>query len=61
MKKTLSHYEIVKEIGQGGMATVYEAVDRVSKRPVALKVLLPQLSSHENTRKRFLREAKAGM
>ncbi len=43
------------------MATVYKAVDLTSQRPVALKVLFPQLSSDEITRTRFLREARAGM
>ena len=36
---TLGHYELVREIGAGGMATVYEALDTRIGRRVALKVL----------------------
>jgi len=61
MKKTLSHYEILRELGRGGMATVYEAIDINSQRRVALKVLLPQFSTDKVMRTRFLREAGAGM
>jgi tetratricopeptide (TPR) repeat protein/predicted Ser/Thr protein kinase len=60
-KETLSHYEIQKELGSGGMATVYEAKDLESNKSVALKVLFPHLASEEVTRKRFLREAHTGM
>ena len=48
-------YEIEKEIGRGGMAIVFRATDRKHNRPVAIKVLLPDLAAsvgHE----RFLRE-----
>ena len=61
MKKALSHYEILRQLGRGGMATVYEAVDIDTRRHVALKVLLPQFSADKVTRTRFLREAEAGM
>jgi len=61
MKRTFSHYELEKELGRGGMATVYQARDLVTGRPVALKMLLDHLSSEEITRRRFLREARAGM
>jgi eukaryotic-like serine/threonine-protein kinase len=41
----LDHYRIEREIGQGGMATVYLAHDLRHQRKVALKVLRPELSA----------------
>lgn len=55
---TLGKYEILAEIGQGGMSTVYKAKDVVLERYVALKVLSPGLAQKENIRARFYREAK---
>lgn len=40
----VNQYEIVREIGRGGMATVYLANDRKHGRTVAVKVLLAELS-----------------
>jgi serine/threonine protein kinase/tetratricopeptide (TPR) repeat protein len=37
-------YTLERELGRGGMATVYLAIDRKHKRPVALKVLRPELA-----------------
>ncbi len=48
-------YEIEREVGRGGMATVFLAQDRRHKRPVALKVLHPQLATAVGP-DRFLRE-----
>src|SRR5262245_22366179 len=48
---------IEHELGQGGMATVYVAQDLKHRRPVALKVLRPELSAvHGVSAERFLRE-----
>jgi hypothetical protein len=52
-------YEIVKPIGAGGMGEVYEARDTRLDRPVAIKVLPPQLAADAGARARFDREAKA--
>jgi len=52
-----SSYEIEKEIGQGGMATVYRARDLRHQRTVAVKVLLPELAATLGTQ-RFLQEIR---
>jgi serine/threonine protein kinase/Flp pilus assembly protein TadD len=58
LEKALSDkYEIQRELGRGGMATVYLAQDRKHDRAVALKVLHPELSSSLGP-DRFLREIK---
>jgi serine/threonine-protein kinase len=51
-------YDVDDEIGQGGMAVVYRAVDRRHHRPVAIKVLRPGLVRGEGAA-RFLREIRA--
>jgi hypothetical protein len=56
--QTLDHYRIIERIGQGGMATVYLAVDTRSQEEVALKVLSPTMSSDRRFVKRFRREAQ---
>src|SRR5690348_11383588 len=48
-------YKLEREIGRGGMATVYLAEDLKHRRPVALKVLSPDLAASLGT-DRFLRE-----
>jgi beta-lactam-binding protein with PASTA domain/tRNA A-37 threonylcarbamoyl transferase component Bud32 len=52
-------YEIVRHIARGGMAQVYLARDLLLVRPVALKVLFPELSVDEAFVERFRREAQA--
>ena len=52
-------YEIVSEIAHGGMADVYLARDSKLDRPVALKVLSPELSRDPAFVERFRREAQA--
>jgi serine/threonine protein kinase len=55
----LGHYEILEEIGRGGMGVIYRARQRHSRRIVAVKrILAHQVNSHE-TLVRFRREAEA--
>jgi eukaryotic-like serine/threonine-protein kinase len=51
-------YRIERELGHGGMATVYLARDEELGRPVAIKVLPDHLAGDEAFRARFVREAK---
>lgn len=52
-------YEIIDELGKGGMGQVYVAEDQRLKRRVAVKVLPVDMTHSEESRKRFEREAKA--
>jgi beta-lactam-binding protein with PASTA domain/tRNA A-37 threonylcarbamoyl transferase component Bud32 len=52
-------YEILRPIARGGMAEVYLARDQLLDRPVALKVLFPELSTDPSFVERFRREAQA--
>lgn len=53
-----SRYEIVAEVGRGGMGIVYKALDRRLGRPVCLKSLHPEMSSDPERLARFRREAR---
>ncbi len=57
--ETLAHYEIVRQIGTGGMGDVYLAQDSKLHRPVALKILREGLASEVHAQERLLREARA--
>ena len=50
----LCPYEIVSQLGQGGMGVVYEARDPRLKRTVAIKLLPPDLTRDETAKQRFL-------
>ena len=52
-------YEIVKTLGGGGMAVVYQARDHVLDRWVAIKVMNESLRNNNEFIRRFIREAKA--
>ncbi|MBR3134562.1 MAG: Stk1 family PASTA domain-containing Ser/Thr kinase [Clostridia bacterium] len=54
-----NRYEILKEVGNGGMATVYKAKDHVLNRNVAVKVLKDEFTTDSEFIKRFNSEAQA--
>lgn len=58
MEKTVGKYKILREIGKGGMAIVYKALEPKTQRSVALKVLLPSMVDR-STAERFNRESQA--
>jgi serine/threonine-protein kinase len=51
-------YDVEREIGRGGMGVVYRAIDKRLKRPVAIKLLPPELAFRRDIRQRFQREAE---
>ena len=54
-----SRYEIIEKVGNGGMATVYRATDKVLKRDVAVKILRDEFTTDEEFIKRFETEAQS--
>jgi serine/threonine protein kinase/WD40 repeat protein len=54
----IAGYRVVRELGRGGMGTVYEAVHVGLDRPVALKVLGMHAAPDSSARRRFLNEAR---
>jgi class 3 adenylate cyclase/predicted Ser/Thr protein kinase len=57
--RTVSHYEILDKVGEGGMGVVFKAEDTKLKRVIALKFLTPDATRDEEARERFLHEAQA--
>ncbi|MFH1574934.1 MAG: protein kinase [Acidobacteriota bacterium] len=55
---SLAHFRLLKEVGRGGMGTVYRALDTLLDREVAVKVLSEELSAAPEFQERFVREAK---
>jgi serine/threonine protein kinase len=57
--ETIGKYQIQRVLGRGGMGTVYQALDPVLHRTVAIKVMIQGLAESPDLRARFLREAQA--
>ena len=57
--RTVGHYEIVEQLGTGGMGVVYKARDTRLDRFVAIKVLRAEAISDAERKRRFVQEAKA--
>ena len=56
---TIGKYQLVRVIGEGGMGRVYEAIDPIIGRRVAIKTISLHVVADEETRARFFREAQA--
>jgi serine/threonine protein kinase len=54
---TIQKYRVVRELGMGAMGAVYEAVDTLTERPVAMKVLRAELARQPELIERFRSEA----
>ena len=52
-------YRVIRQLGEGGMGAVYEAVHEVIKRRVAIKVLHPEAGRSSDTINRFINEGRA--
>jgi serine/threonine protein kinase/Flp pilus assembly protein TadD len=57
--QTISHYTILEKLGEGGMGVVYKAQDTKLDRMVAIKFLPAHLSASQESKTRFMQEAKA--
>jgi serine/threonine protein kinase len=57
--RTLGQYQVIEQIGQGGMATVFRAFQPSLERDVAIKIMPPYYINQPGFQERFVREAKA--
>ena len=54
-----SRYQLIRQVANGGMASIYEAMDTRLDRKVAVKIMHPHLAQDDAFVSRFIREAKA--
>jgi serine/threonine protein kinase len=59
MNTRIGHYDIVAELGRGGMGVVFKGHEPALNRYVAIKMLAPALAHDEAVKERFLREARS--
>lgn len=59
ISRTIANYKILKELGAGGMGTVYLAENLSINTKVAIKMLHPHLVKNEKIKSRFIKEARA--
>jgi serine/threonine-protein kinase len=59
VNRKVDRYELLEEVGSGGMAVVYRGRDTALDREVAVKLLHPHLAARAESRARFSREARA--
>jgi eukaryotic-like serine/threonine-protein kinase len=57
--RTISHYDILEKLGEGGMGVIYKARDTHLDRFVAIKVLPPEKVADAERKRRFVLEAKS--
>ncbi len=55
----LAHYRVLRRVGEGGMGLVFLAEDSLLSRPVALKIIRPEIANKPGMVQRFIREARA--
>jgi serine/threonine-protein kinase len=55
--RTIGNYQVIEKLGEGGMGTVYRAVDTMVQREVALKSLKPEIAAQPTVLERFRSEA----
>ena len=53
-----TRYQIIEELGRGGMGKVYKAIDKEINAKIALKLIKPEIASDKKTIERFRNELK---
>jgi serine/threonine-protein kinase len=59
MKSRIGHYDVLAELGRGGMGVVYKGYEPALDRYVAIKMLAQTLAHDASIKERFLREARS--